>query len=56
MSYESLDLQIPCASLIITSLFGDAVRFRCNSSCSNSIFSVDRAAVVHQKELHGKAF
>ncbi len=27
------DLQIPQSSLIITSLFGDAARFRCGISC-----------------------
>jgi hypothetical protein len=50
-------LQILRASLIITGLLGDATRFRCNSSGTNFIFSVDRSLIAHQlKELHGKAF
>jgi hypothetical protein len=35
----TLDLQILRASLIITSLFGAAARFRSSSACSQSIFS-----------------
>jgi hypothetical protein len=37
-------------------LFEDVVRFRCAGSSSGFNFLIDRAAIVHEKELHGKAF
>jgi hypothetical protein len=51
--FSVCDLQIPRSSLIITVLFVDAARFCCKGSCTNSNFSLDRAAIVQQKELHG---
>jgi hypothetical protein len=51
--FSGCDLQIARSSLIITVLFVDAARFCCKGSCTNSNFSLDRAAIVQQKELHG---
>jgi hypothetical protein len=49
-------LQIQRSSLIITGLFEDAARFRCARFSSGFSFLSDRAAIVDEKEWHGKAF
>jgi hypothetical protein len=56
MFFVPRDLQILRSSLIITGLFEDAARFRCARASSRFSFLIDRAAMVHEKELHGKAF
>src|SRR6266849_2831862 len=47
--FSCSDLQILRSSLIITSLFGDAARFRCGDSSFKFIFTIDRIAIRNKR-------